>query len=87
MYNISKKLELAHAHYEVNIMRLASHSRPQLPLVAPIRSSHSFSKVKSVHSVAPVLPSCNYCGNLAHKANECVATLISKKGEGEDSHS
>jgi hypothetical protein len=24
-----------------------------------------------LHSVAPILPSCNYCGNLAHKANEC----------------
>jgi len=24
-----------------------------------------------VHSVASILPSCNYCGNLAHKANEC----------------
>jgi hypothetical protein len=24
-----------------------------------------------VHSVAPILPSCNYCGNLAHKASEC----------------
>jgi hypothetical protein len=24
-----------------------------------------------VHSVTPILPSCNYCGNPAHKANEC----------------
>jgi hypothetical protein len=24
-----------------------------------------------VHLVAPILPSCNYCGNLTHKANEC----------------
>jgi len=24
-----------------------------------------------VHLVAPILPSCNYCGNPAHKANEC----------------
>ncbi len=24
-----------------------------------------------MHSVAPILPFCNYCGNLAHKANEC----------------
>jgi len=24
-----------------------------------------------VHSVAPTLPSCNYCGNPTHKANEC----------------
>jgi len=24
-----------------------------------------------VHSVTPILPSCNYCGNPTHKANEC----------------
>jgi hypothetical protein len=24
-----------------------------------------------VHSATPILPSCNYCGNPAHKANEC----------------
>jgi hypothetical protein len=24
-----------------------------------------------VHLVAPILPFCNYCGNLAHKASEC----------------
>ncbi len=24
-----------------------------------------------MHSAAPILPSCNYCGNPAHKANEC----------------
>jgi len=24
-----------------------------------------------MHLVAPILPSCNYCGNLAHKASEC----------------
>jgi hypothetical protein len=24
-----------------------------------------------MHSVAPILLSCNYCGNLAHKASEC----------------
>jgi hypothetical protein len=28
VYNISKKLELAHAHYEANIMRPPSCSRP-----------------------------------------------------------
>ncbi len=28
VYNISKKLELAHAHYEANTMRPPSHSRP-----------------------------------------------------------
>jgi hypothetical protein len=24
-----------------------------------------------VHLATPILPSCNYCGNPAHKANEC----------------
>jgi hypothetical protein len=24
-----------------------------------------------VHSATPILPSCNYCGNPAHKASEC----------------
>jgi hypothetical protein len=24
-----------------------------------------------VHSATPILPSCNYCGNPTHKANEC----------------
>ncbi len=24
-----------------------------------------------MHSTTPILPSCNYCGNPAHKANEC----------------
>jgi hypothetical protein len=24
-----------------------------------------------MHLVAPILPFCNYCGNPAHKANEC----------------
>jgi hypothetical protein len=24
-----------------------------------------------MHSTAPILPSCNYCGNLAHKVSEC----------------
>jgi hypothetical protein len=28
VYNISKKLELAHAHYEDSIMKPSSHSRP-----------------------------------------------------------
>ncbi len=71
MYNISKKLELAHAQYETSIMRPPSCSRPQPPLVAPTRSSHSSSRVKIVHSATPILPSCNYCGNPAHKASEC----------------
>jgi hypothetical protein len=38
VYNISKKLELAHAHYEANILRPPSHSRPQPPPVALTRS-------------------------------------------------
>jgi hypothetical protein len=71
VYNISKKLELAHAHYEANTMRSPSHSRPQFPPTALTRSSHSSSRTKVVHLAAPILPSCNYCGNLAHKANEC----------------
>ncbi len=65
------KLELAHAHYEANTMRPPSHSRPQPPPTTPTKSSHSFSRVKAVHSSTPILPSCNYCGNHAHKANEC----------------
>jgi hypothetical protein len=24
-----------------------------------------------MHLIAPILPSCNYCGNPTHKANEC----------------
>ncbi len=69
MYNISKKLELAHAHYEANTMKPPSRSRPQPPPIAPTRSSHS-SRVKVVHSAAPILP-CNYCGNPTHKTSEC----------------
>jgi hypothetical protein len=68
---MSKKLELAHAHYEANTMRLPSCSRPQLPPVAPTKSSHSSSRAKAEHLVAPILPSCNYYGNPAHKASEC----------------
>ncbi len=52
-------------------MRLPSRSRPQPPPVVPTRSSHSSLRAKAVHLVVPILPSCNYCGNLAHKANEC----------------
>jgi hypothetical protein len=37
----------------------------------PTKSSHSSSRAKVVHLAAPILPSYNYCGNLAHKANEC----------------
>ncbi len=71
VYNISKKLELAHAHYEASTMRPPSHSRPQPPLVVPTRSSHSSLRAKTMHLDAPILPSCNYCGNPTHKASEC----------------
>jgi hypothetical protein len=71
VYNISKKLKLAHAHYETSTVRLPSRSRPQPPLATPTRSSHSSSRTKAVHLAAPILPSCNYCGNPAHKASEC----------------
>jgi len=46
VYNISRKLELVHAHYEANAMKLPSHSRPHPPPVVLIRSSHSSSKLK-----------------------------------------
>jgi hypothetical protein len=71
VYNISEKLELAHAHYEASTMRPPSRSRPQPTPAAPTRSSHSSSRTKAVHSATPILPSCNYCGNPAHKVNEC----------------
>jgi hypothetical protein len=71
VYNISEKLELAHAHYEASTMRPPSCSRSQPPPDVPTRSSHSSSKVKAVHLAAPILPSCNYYGNPAHKASEC----------------
>ncbi len=35
VYNISKKLELVHAHYEISTMKPPSRSRLQPPLVAP----------------------------------------------------
>jgi hypothetical protein len=57
VYNISEKLELAHAHYEANTMRPPSHSRPQPPPAALTRSSHSSSRAKAVHLVTPILPS------------------------------
>ncbi len=41
VYNISEKLELAHAHYEASTMRPQSHSRPQPTPTATTRSSHS----------------------------------------------
>jgi len=71
VYNISEKLELAHAHYEASTMRPPSRPRPQPTQVAPTRSSHSSSRIKLVHTATPILPSCNYCGNPAHKASEC----------------
>ncbi len=71
VYNISEKLELAHAHYEASTMRPPSRSRPQLPPAVPTRSTHSSSRTKTVHSATPILPSCNYYGNPAHKASEC----------------
>jgi len=71
VYNTSEKLELAHAHYQTNTMRPPSRSRPQPTQAAPTRSLHSSSRTKAVHTATPILPFCNYCGNLAHKANEC----------------
>jgi hypothetical protein len=71
VYNISEKLEWAHTHYEASTMRPPSRSRPQPTLAARTRSSHSSSRTKAVHSATTILPSCNYCGNPAHKANEC----------------
>ncbi len=70
VYNISEKLELAHAHYEANIMRLPSRSRLQLPLATQTKLSHSFLRAKAVDSAAPILPFCNYYGNPTHKASE-----------------
>jgi hypothetical protein len=71
VYNISEKLKMAHAHYEASTMRPPSCSRPQPTPAAPTRSSHSSSKTKAVHSTTPILLSCNYCDNPAHKVNEC----------------
>jgi hypothetical protein len=72
VYNISEKLELVHAHYEANIMRPPSHSKLEPPLARLIKSSYSSSRAKTKHSsTAPILPFYNYCGNLAHKDNEC----------------
>ncbi len=70
VYNICEKLELVHAHYEANTMKPRSCSRLQPPPATPTRS-HSSLRTKVVHSVAPILPSYNYCGNHAHKASEC----------------
>jgi hypothetical protein len=75
VYNIFGKVELVHAHYEANTMRPPSCSRPQPPLATPTKLSHSFSRAKVVHLVAPILPSCNYYGNPGHKANECNISI------------
>jgi hypothetical protein len=71
VYNISKKLKLTHAHYEANIMKPPSRSRPQPSPAAPTKSSHFSSRAKAMHLAAPILPSFNYRGNHAHKASEC----------------
>ncbi|CAM6072624.1 unnamed protein product [Sphagnum tenellum] len=72
VYNISEKLELAHAHYWASTVRPPSRSRPQPTPAAPTRSSHSSSRTKVVHSATPILPSSNYYGNPAHKATSSV---------------
>jgi hypothetical protein len=71
VYNIFGKLELAHAHYEVSTVRPRSRSRPSPPLAVSTRSTHFSSRAKEVHSITPILSSCNYCGNRAHNASEC----------------
>jgi hypothetical protein len=52
-------------------MKPPSCSKPKPTSIVPTRSSHSSSKAKVVQSAAPILPSCNYYGNHAHKASEC----------------
>ncbi len=59
----------------MHTMRPPSRLRLQPPPTAPTKSSHS-SRAKAVHSVAPILPSCNYCGNPTHKVSEC--NILSK---------
>ena len=71
VYTISEKLELAHAYYDARNMRPYTRSRPQQPPAATTRSPHTSSRSKPAHFAAPILPSCNYCGNPDHKANEC----------------
>jgi hypothetical protein len=90
VYNISEKLELTYPLYEANIMRAPSHSRPQPPPATPTRSSHFSSRAKGMHSATPILLSCNYYGNPAHKANECnipsedlICDYFGKKGHHE----
>jgi len=55
----------------MHIMKHPSRSRSQPPLAALIRSSHSFSRAKAVHSTAPILPFYNYYSNPTHKASKC----------------
>jgi len=57
VYNNFEKLELTHAHYEASTMRPPSRSRPQPPRAALTRSSYFFSWAKTMHLVAPILPS------------------------------
>jgi hypothetical protein len=71
VYNISEKLELAHAHYDANTMKPPSHLRLKPSPTMLTKPSHSFSKAKVMHSAAPILPSYNYYGNPAHKVNDC----------------
>ena len=71
VYTISEKLELAHAYYDASNMRPTSCARPQPPPATPTRSTHASSRTKTAHFAAPILPSCNYCGNPDHKAHEC----------------
>jgi hypothetical protein len=54
LYNISEKLEVAHAHYEANTMRPPSRSRPQPPPVVLTKSSHLSLKAKVVHLATPI---------------------------------
>ncbi len=49
VYNISEKLELVHAHYKASTMRLPLCLRPEPPLAALTKSSHSSSRAKTVH--------------------------------------
>ncbi len=62
---------MAHAHYAASTIRPPSCPRPRPPPATPTKSSHSSSRAKSMHSVPPILPSCNYCCNPTHKASEC----------------
>ncbi len=71
VYNIYEKPKLVYAHYEASIMRPPFFSKPWPPPITSTGSSHSSSRAKTMHSTAPILLSCNYCGNPTHKASEC----------------